>query len=359
MMPIYTDKRSGRLFVQFDFNKQTFKQYLPKGATSADAKKLETQMRHKVFFAANGMLPPESKTFEQFVNETYLPHVKKNTPASFEKADHICVAALPFFRGRDLRSIKAADIEAFKAYRMSLPTQYGRTRKPATIHRELCILSKIFTLAVKNDYCDYNPCRRVDLPTFDNTQNTVLKIEDQERFLNSFDKWQGKWARDICILVLNTGLRQNDVLSLSKFHVDLNESVIRLVQGKTGRRVEIPLNSTAKTILAERMAIKGSLLFPSPKTGQRAKSIRKALAGACERAEIPHLTIRDLRRTLATRLEEAGVDSVTIARLLGHSDLRMVGRYARSTDAMRNAVNCLENIGKPTRELTHGVRAIR
>lgn len=122
-MPIYVDKRTGNFFVQFDYNKQTFKQHLPPGSTRKDAQRLEAKMRSDAFSQANGLAPREDILFEDFVQENYLPYVKNNLCAqNYERAENICIAAKPFLRGRTLRSIKADDIERFKTYRTNLLT---------------------------------------------------------------------------------------------------------------------------------------------------------------------------------------------------------------------------------------------
>lgn len=339
-MSVYVDKRSGRFFVQFDYLKQTYKFYLPKGSTRTAANRFETNKRSELFFQSHKMAPLPEESFEDFLRDKYLPYVAANSK-SFARVDQICLEALPFFRGKALRSIKASDIEAFKIYRQALKLPNGENRKPATLCRELSILSKLFSMAVNDDLCDYNPCSRIEKPSFDNTQVTILPYESEDKFFANFDKWKGQQSKDICTLVLNTGLRQNDVLGLTSFQVD--GDVLRLVQGKTTRVVEIPLNDTALEIVQRYN--KGGLLFKSSKTGRQLRSIRKAIASACTRAEIDPITIRDLRRTFATRLADKGVDALTIAMLLGHRDLRMVHRYARSNSAMRKAV---ELLGKST-----------
>ena len=208
------------------------------------------------------------------------------------------------------------------------------------------MISKIFSLAIKNDFLDFNPCSRVEKPKFDNVQNKVLAYEDEPLFFASFES---DWARDICLLVLNTGLRQNDALGLSKFHVDWKLRVIRLIQGKTKRIVEIPMNDTVYDLLNSRRHNGSDLFFPSPKTGKQGVSIKKACIGASSRAKIGQIMIRDLRRTFGTRLDENNFSDSTVAKLLGHGDLRSVHRYKRGKGILREAVESLEKQKPATR----------
>lgn len=234
-------------------------------------------------------------------------------------------------------------MEKFKQIRINTPTIHNKVRKPATVARELSILSKIFSLAVKNDFLESNPCSRVEKPKFDNLQNRILKRENEEKFFESFNS---DWARDVCLLVLYTGLRQNDALGLRKFSVDWNSKVIRLIQGKTQRKVEIPMNETVQNILRERWSNGSELFFPSPKTGGQGLSVKKAVIAASKRADIGHLTIRDLRRTFGTRLCEMNYSSGVTAQLLGHTDNRSVHRYERVSNILREAVSDLENTNR-------------
>ncbi len=343
-MPIYTDKKTKRLYIQFDFLGQTHKKRLPEKTTKGEAVKLETKLKNKLFFEGNGFEAKRQIKFEDFLVEYFLPFAEAaHSKASFDREVLICKLALPFFRGKDLRQIKPAEIEKFKQLRVNTKTQHDTVRKPATVLRELSIISKIFSLAVKNDFLEFNPCSRVEKPKFDNIQNRILRMKDEEKF---FAEFQSDWAKDVCILVLNTGLRQNDALGLSKFNIDLQSGVIRLIQGKTKRVVEIPMNNTVKALIQARWHNGSDLLFPSPKNGLQGISVKKAMLGACARAKIQPVTIRDLRRTFGTRLCELNVNTTVTARLLGHNDLRSVHRYERGKEIMRQAVGLLEKPAK-------------
>jgi len=306
--------------------------------TRKDAETIELRVRHQMQFERHGIdTDRQDHKYERFVQDYYLPHIEANAPASLEKALVICKASMPYFKGKQMRLIKPADIERFKNSRFNLKTKHSTQRKPATVHRELAIISGIFSLAVKNDIVEYNPCSRVSKPKFDNIQDKILRVEDEAKFFSFITT---DWTRDICKLVLNTGLRQNDVMRLTSFQVDLPNKVIRLTQGKTRRQVHIALNSVAVEILERRMNKYKGYLFASPKTGETNGSVRHSIQRACIKAEIPVLTIRDLRRTFGTRLMQHA-DVSTAARMLGHSDLRSIHRYQRSIDLMQKAADSL------------------
>lgn len=342
-MPCYTDKKTGNFYVEFQYKGTRVKERLPAGAKKQDAERLEVKLKTDLMFQRHGIIDAPAVTFEDFIRDIYGPYADTLDKQRYDRIEILIKALKPFVTGKAMRSIKAADIERFKASRAALLTMHDTVRKPATIEREMSVISSIFTMAVKNDVIDYNPCSRITKLQFDNVQDKVLRREDEDKF---FDNMHSGWARDICRMVLNTGLRQNDLMRLTRFQVDRERGMITLTQGKTKRRVIVPLNSVALEIITRRSRKPSELLFPSPRTGTERGTVRNAMKRACERAHIPVLTIRDLRRTFGTRMIENGADAVTTARSLGHSDLRMLPRYARSVDLMQKAVDSLVNPAK-------------
>jgi integrase len=345
-MPVYQDKKTKRFFIQFSFNRQTFKQRMPKGATRKDADRLETKLKNQLFFESHGGRDPKDISFQSFLIEYYLPWAENHhSTQCFDKDVQVCNSALPFLKDRPMRSIRLVDIERFKAARTKTPTMHGKPRKPATVARELSVISKVFSLAVKNGVIENSPCTHVEKPVFDNVQDKILPPEHEDVFINAM---QNQTAKDVCVMVLQTGLRQNDVLGLTRMHCNFQTNRIRLIQGKTQRRIEIPMNDVVREII-ERRRHNGNpdqLLFPNEMTGKKMRSIRTAITNSCRRAGIERITIRDLRRTVATALGGSGFDAVTVSRYLGHSDLRSVHRYQRNWPTMEKAAESLANRAK-------------
>jgi len=283
--------------------------------------------------------------FKNFIDTTFGPVADGFDKTRYDKTVIIVKAAYAYFKDKPMRSIKAADIERLKAARISLPTMHGTARKPATVEREMSIISSIFAMAVKNDVIDYNPCSRVvQKLSFDNVQDKILRREDEDAF---FAHMHSEWARDVCRMALYTGLRQNDIMNLTRFQVDLPNNSITLIQGKTKRRVIVMLNAVSYEILERRMSRKSDQLFLAPPMSRprRSKrtegSVRHAMQRACARAQISVITIRDLRRTNLTRKIEAHNDLATVARSAGHTDTRMMSRYVRSLELLQKAADSI------------------
>lgn len=338
-MPIYTDKKTGRLFIQFNFAGETMKRRLPEGTKKKDAEKLEIKWRNDLLFESFGIEKRKEINFEDFLAQHFLPFAKTHySPDGYKNVIVICKSVLPFLKGMQIRKITASDIEKFKTYRQNLKTKHNKTRQTSTVHREINIVSKIFNIAVKNDFIDYNPCSRIELPAYRNYQDKIIPLDKLQSFLDNF---HSDWAKDVCITILNTGLRQNDALGLKKFSVNFENRIITLIQGKSKREVKIPMNHLVYDVLLKRRDNGSELFFPSPKTGEQGTSVKKALAGAAKRAKLGKVGTRVLRRSFGTWLDELNYNDSSVAKLLGHSDNRSVSRYKRGTNILREAVESI------------------
>jgi len=102
--------------------------------------------------------------------------------------------------------------------------------------------------------------------------------------------------------------------------------------------------SVREVLIEQRKSQTGDLVFESRRivkrrAGEGLVDLKKAFVAACRDAGINDFHFHDLRRTFATRLGGAGCNVITIARLLGHSNIQMSKRYTHvSDDTLRNAV---------------------
>jgi integrase len=145
--------------------------------------------------------------------------------------------------------------------------------------------------------------------------------------------------RDIATVLLDTGARPGEIRTLTAAQIDWEASTA-VVVGKTGPRV-ISLTGRALVICGE----VASLYPTGPLFRNRAGRMwtRSQLCYRfrviCKRANVKVVPY-SFRHDLWRRASKAGVDSVVIARQLGHKDLKMlVDRYAHvGTEQTKEAV---------------------
>jgi integrase len=152
---------------------------------------------------------------------------------------------------------------------------------------------------------------------------------------------------DIVRVLLHTGMRKGEVANLQPRDLDFEARTIRVREevAKTSERV-IPMIDAIAAMLAERAEgqrdeayiFGNGSGFRSPFSGWGNGTDRlRGVAGE-------GWTLHDIRRTVATRLYEAGVDSLVVEDLLGHtSGVRngIAGVYNRAVtlNKQRDALN--------------------
>ena len=123
------------------------------------------------------------------------------------------------------------------------------------------------------------------------------------------------WAVE---LALHTGLRQSDLIRLAWNHREGEAFGYRT--SKRGRFVTIPITPGCRALL-ERIEKRGPVIL-STQRGKRpwtADGLRSSFRQACLDAGISR-TFHDLRRTAATNLVAAGIDSGQVASIMGWSE---------------------------------------
>lgn len=132
-----------------------------------------------------------------------------------------------------------------------------------------------------------------------------------------------------------TGVRVSELVNLRVSDIR-SERMLTFVQQGKGRKQRYTLLSPKLLLTLRQYWLQyrpGEWLFPSPHGGALSKgTIQAVFTKACEKAQIQHADgIHSLRHSFATHLLEAGVDLVTIQRLLGHKHLSTTAKYLHVT----------------------------
>ena len=137
-------------------------------------------------------------------------------------------------------------------------------------------------------------------------------------------------------LLILTGCRRNEILTLRWEEVDLDAAELRLRDSKTGPRV-VPLPAAAVSVLADLPRIPGNpWVIPGAKPGGHLSNLNDHWLRVRARAGLEDVRIHDLRHSFASRALALGESLPTIGRLLGHGQVATTARYAHlARDAVK------------------------
>ena len=131
------------------------------------------------------------------------------------------------------------------------------------------------------------------------------------------------------------GLRISEVLHLQVTDIDSARMVVNVRRGKGAKDRQVPLSARLLTELRQwwcRHRTK-PWLFPGMTDASRqrpmnATSVQRMMKQIVKRAQLKKpASLHTLRHSYATHLLEAGVDVVTLQKLLGHTQLSTTARY--------------------------------
>lgn len=242
---------------------------------------------------------------------------------------------LKFFKGEFLLSITPSDIEDY----------IGERRKEcvsnATINRELACLKKMYNLAIKWGEAKKNPVNDVEFLEEPPGRTRFLSEEEALRLINC----SSDHLKPIVITALNTGMRLGEILSLrwnQVYFKNVIEPYLEIAKTKNNKKRFIPLNDDMVDLFKS-LEDNGSPYVFLGTHGDRLTTVRKPFVKSLKQAGIKDFRFHDLRHTFASHYVMNGGDLLALKEILGHSDLKMVQRYAHlASSHKRRQINNLK-----------------
>jgi integrase len=125
------------------------------------------------------------------------------------------------------------------------------------------------------------------------------------------------------------GPRPSEVMQARAEYADWHRGTWFIPKSKSsaGKRT-LKLTSEARSILARRAEVAGTSgwLFQGKRNGTHLTDIQNVHCNVLKEARLAFV-VYDFRHTAATRWAERGMDIATLAKVLGHANLRSVMRY--------------------------------
>lgn len=226
--------------------------------------------------------------------------------------------------------------ELVRAFAFYLKTEKGCQQN--TVIRYMKCLKKITNLARANDWMAKDPFLGIRFHEKEVVREFLTMDELQTIYRKEFPLERLTLVRDVFIFAAFTGLAFIDVQQLAPEHIvrDNNGNLwIRKPRQKTKNMCNIPLLDIPQEILRKYAdhptCRKKGVLLPVP-CNQKMNSYLKEIADICMIRK--NLTTHCARHSYATSVCLAnGVSLENVAKMLGHSNIKMTQHYARVLDS--------------------------
>jgi integrase len=230
----------------------------------------------------------------------------------------------PLLGSRPLTEVEPIEIEAFKA------ALRRRGLGPAGQSQVFQALSAARRYAVRLRKIAQSPAAFVRWPAYHAPKRPVIGEEDAAKII---EVARGSRLGLAIELILYTGLRRSEALTLRWGSVDLEAGTLMVGKSKTPAGVRLfplppimvdllkayrPPNARPKEVVFSRQSTAGRRSRPGAPLAL--DSLDKAWGVIREQAGYPNLHLHDLRHGFATIAIKSGVDLVHLAELLGHKN---------------------------------------
>jgi len=244
-----------------------------------------------------------------------------------------------------LSFVREVDGNAVSRWYENLTTVRDLSQGTAVRHFNVMhhMMEKASTIWSKETGIDRNPADQVEVRRPDDQRDRYLCEHELRRLKQALDErtyCKGTKKinktfyrlRLIVLIAITTGMRAAEIFGLRWSDVMYNEGLLAVrAKLKGGKMRYVPMTAGLARELRRFPAVLGEdRIFP-PKAG--ATSGRQRVEGSfedlLERAKIENFRFHDLRHTFASWYMMNGGDLYELAKILGHSNIKMTERYAK------------------------------
>lgn len=253
----------------------------------------------------------------------------------------------PFLAGvvKDIKAVTRSDLEAYIAGLFAHRTGDGKAYAISTVIIKVRSLKRFFEFLETRNVIFINPMEFIDEPQKERRlPRNILTSEEMQKILDQSNLGTMTGLRDRTVLELfyATGIRLNELCSLTIYDADLQGGMLRVNCGKGRKDRVVPLGRHAVRFLREYITkvrphctrnnkqnrslfvdhygkpLSHQVVSIMIRTHTRAAGIKKKVSA------------HTFRHTFASQLVKNGADIVAVQKMLGHADLRTTQGYIRA-----------------------------
>lgn len=212
-----------------------------------------------------------------------------------------------------------------------------------TANRVVALLGSIFSFAIAQGLRTDNPAHGIK-KFREQRRERFLSGEEIARLGSTLREMEQEGINASAIaamrLLLLTGMRRGEVLTLEWSFVDFERGCLRLPDSKTGQKT-VHVGAAAMELLAGLPRImENPFCFPGAIEGRHLVGLTKIWAKIRERAGVADIRVHDTRHAFASIGVMGGMGLPVVGALLGHTQASTTQRYAHlSADPLKIAAD--------------------
>lgn len=226
--------------------------------------------------------------------------------------------------------------------------QYAETHAPASANRLRAAVSSVFRHARQQGWITRNPAADLVHRTENNARTRWLSDTERTALLTACDASGWPKLRALVMVLLGTGCRLGEALSLRWNDLDWTERTAHLPRTKNGTArvlsfpepvlAELCKHKPADGVVVDLHRSAPPALIFAGSNPDKVYPFRRYWDAAVKAAQIEHCRIHDLRHSAASYLALSGASLLEIAEVLGHRSVQTTKRYAHLSTSHKQAL---------------------
>ena len=260
---------------------------------------------------------------ERFMQVHVAPNCKATTAELYRGFidNHI----LPTLGGKPIESVGREDVAAL---------HFELRDRPGTANGTIRTLSQMFLKAVQWGLMPEgsNPCRSIRKYRL-RSHERYLTVDEYRRLGRILKDGEANgWISEAAVaalrLLMLTGCRRDEILTLRWDDVDRSARELRLRDSKTGPAM-VALTSAVESVLDGIERVPGNpWVFTGTQPGRRLMTLKSTWRRVRNQAGLEDVRLHDLRHSYASRALALGESLTIIGKLLNHVQMQTTARYA-------------------------------
>ena len=283
----------------------------------------------------------------QIVAKSFLSEkIKDLKTSTFKRKKNNINNFISWFGNAEIKDITKKNAGDYVTY-----LRHSKNPAPATIRNIVFDIGSLFTWAHGRGYINNNPFQKLDLPKNNSTQSRC-PWEDEHLMLFLQSKYINRNAFVATVVAMYSGMRIEEICVMQNKNIE--DNCFRVEKGKTKAAVrDIPVHPLVQPIIDKlKDSAKDEYLISAINSGgydnKRSWNFQKKLGRLRKKIGIPiEINFHTLRNTFATKMENLGIPTNHINKLMGHKHNNM------SLDTYSSGMK-IEHLVESIKKLTYG-----